>query len=70
MKTEKLYEKSTHKNEGKKKSLCWGFDCLRLVFRHVLTSLNPEEWETFGWSVAVGAGLIVVGAYEAVYFFE
>jgi uncharacterized repeat protein (TIGR01451 family) len=40
------------------------------VSQTTLISLNPEEWETFGWSVAVGGGLIVVGAYDAVYIFE
>jgi len=35
-----------------------------------LTSLDPEYEETFGWSVALGEGVIAVGAYDAVYIFE
>jgi len=40
------------------------------VLQDTLNSLNPEYEETFGWSVAVGEGVIVVGAYDAVYIFE
>jgi hypothetical protein len=39
-----------------------------------LTSLDPQEWGGFGESVAVGEGVIVVGAAfelpNAVYLFE
>jgi hypothetical protein len=35
-----------------------------------LTNPSPDDCTEFGWSVAVGAGVIVVGAYDAVFIFE
>ena len=35
-----------------------------------LTNPSPADWTEFGWSVAVGAGVIAVGAYDAVFIVE
>jgi uncharacterized repeat protein (TIGR01451 family) len=46
------------------------FNAATGAYSNTLTMPNPQDWDSFGWSVAVGSGVIAVGAYDAVFLFE